>query len=192
MHRGYVKLCFLLAALDSRHLNYTSITFLFRQLKLILVLKFLQTSKENHQQRNRESNGLCNVFFFLRLCLCMHVSSRGGRDLLGDIVTLTPGWLLSDALASDPVHCGREGLSLRAAGADKLGLEVILGASGLPGESWSSAESQVSFQQVFLVLTSRVSYYTYELIRRFLQIKRDLIWFWFSLTQLIFTLNGES
>lgn len=128
------------------------------------------------------------MFFFFSVCVSACMSAQGGgRDLLGDIVTLTPGWLLSDALASDPVHCGREGLSLRAAGADKLGLEVILGASGLPGESWSSAESQVSFQQVFLVLTSRVSY-TYELVRHFLRIRRDLIWFWFSLAQLIFTL----
>lgn len=81
----------------------------------------------------------------------MHVSARGVHDLLGAIVTLTPGRLLSAALASDLIHCGRQGFSLRAAGSDELGLEVTPGASGLPGESGSGAKSQVSLQQVFLV-----------------------------------------
>lgn len=57
----------------------------------------------------------------------MHVSKGGVHDLLGAIVTRIPGRLLSDALASDPVHCGRQGLSLRAAEADKLGSEVTPG-----------------------------------------------------------------
>lgn len=76
----------------------------------------------------------------------MHVSTRGVRDLLGAIVTATPTQLLSNALASDPIHSGRQGLCLRAAGSDKLGLEVTPGASGLPSESRSSAKSQVSLQ----------------------------------------------
>lgn len=74
------------------------------------------------------------VLFFYppSVCLCMHVSSSGGRDLSGTIVILTPGWPLSNALASDPIHCGRQGLSLMTAGADKLGLELSPGDSGLP------------------------------------------------------------
>ncbi|KAI3354836.1 hypothetical protein L3Q82_004639 [Scortum barcoo] len=77
---------------------------------------------------------------------CHHAMSvlgtRRVRDLLGAIVTRTPGRLLSDALASDPIHCGREGPSLRAAEADKLGSEVTPGASGFLGKSWSGAKAQ--------------------------------------------------
>lgn len=119
----------------------------------------------------------------------MHVSTRGVHDLSGAIVTWTPGRLLSDALASDPVHCGRQSPSLRAAEADKLGSEVIPGASGLLGESWNSAKAQVSLQQVFLVLGSRVASYRYKPVLCFVQIKGGVIWF--SLTQLLLVLNSK-
>lgn len=114
----------------------------------------------------------------------MHVSAMGVRDLSGAIVTQTPSRLLSDALASDPIRCGRR---LRAAQADKPGLEVTPAASGLPGESCSSAKPQVSLQQVFLVLGSRVASCRLKLVLRFLGIAGRVNWF--SLTQLLFNLN---
>lgn len=46
----------------------------------------------------------------------------------------------------NPFTIGGSGLCLRATVADKLGLGVIPGASGLPGESCSSAKAQVSLQ----------------------------------------------
>lgn len=119
----------------------------------------------------------------------MHVSTRGVHDLNGAIVTLTPSRLLSDALTSDPIHCWREGgrgLSFRAAEADELRLEVTPEASGLPGRSRSSAEAQVSIQQVFLVLGSRVASYRCKLVLCFLQSERGIISF--SLAQLLFNL----
>lgn len=114
----------------------------------------------------------------------MHVSAMGVRDLSGAIVTQTPSRLLSDALASDPIRCGRR---LRAAQADKPGLEVTPAASGLPGKSCSSAKPQVSLQQVFLVLGSRVASCRLKLVLRFLGIAGRVNWF--SLTQLLFNLN---
>lgn len=108
----------------------------------------------------------------------------GVRDLSGAIVTQTPSRLLSDALASDPIRCGRR---LRAAQADKPGLEVTPAASGLPGKSCSSAKPQVSLQQVFLVLGSRVASCRLKLVLRFLGIAGRVNWF--SLTQLLFNLN---
>lgn len=108
----------------------------------------------------------------------------GVRDLSGAIVTQTPGRLLSDALASDPIRCGRR---LGAAQADKPGLEVTPAASGLPGKSCSSAKPQVSLQQVFLVLGSRVASCRLKLVLRFLGIAGRVNWF--SLTQLLFNLN---
>lgn len=88
---------------------------------------------------------------------------------------------------SDPIHCGRQDSSLRVAGADTLGSEVTPGASGLPGESCSSAKTQVSLQQVFLVFRSRVASYRYKLVLHFLQIEGGVIWF--SLKQLLLMLN---
>ncbi len=126
-------------------------------------MKLEQNKPRKSSAEEQNAMAFVIVFFLsLRVCLCMHVSTRGVHDLSGAIVTWTPGRLFSDALASDPIHCGRQGLSLRAADADKLGSEVTPGASGLLGESWSSAKAQVSLQQVFLVLGSTVASYRYK------------------------------
>lgn len=124
------------------------------------------------------------------VCVPLHACQhkRRGHDLLGAIVTLLPVGSSQMPCPVTPFSVGRA-LASGQLVADKLGLEVTPGASGFPGESWSSAEAQVSLHKVFLVLGSRLTSKRYKLVVCFRQIKGGVICF--SLTQLLFILNGK-
>lgn len=123
------------------------------------------------------------------VCLCVHFSTGGVHDLLGTIETLSVScWQMSWPVTS--IHRGRWGFWHQGAIADKTRLELSTGAACLPRLSWSSAEAQISVQQVLLVLGCRIAFGRSLLALRFPQIQ--CVFSCFYLTQpFFFILNCE-